>query len=71
MLSGAVATQLENFRRHRNLKNLFFPASSDVQAKFAAGRDTAVAILQLDSTEDISISGIESREFEETKAAYA
>ena len=64
-LGEAITLQVKESVEHKNPKNLFSPAPSDIQRKFFAGRDTAKGELEfgLQSVDAIEFEEPEYREY--------
>ena len=64
-LTEAIAIQLAETLENGNLRNLFSPASGDVQEKFFAGKNTALGELHwsIENTNSIELSEPECREY--------
>ena len=70
-LSEAILIQLEASARYNNVQNLFAPADGKYFEMFASGEEIAVGEMKLAMTRhemthaEVSIEGIESREYTE------
>ncbi len=63
MLADAITLQVKASIKHKNPNNLFSPAEKKFHLMFAAGRPRAVAALEFEPMEYITIESMDTREY--------
>lgn len=71
LLSKAIETQIQAFRKYKNLRNLFTPADGKYFEMFAAGKDvtTGEILAQIPAEVSMIIDPVETREYSSAHAA--